>query len=302
MESTSRVREQSTKEVMNPDWIRCLGLDSNFAVSFGLGDSLPASESRRWCDKEIAKHDVIGSGCFASWSPARCSLPWWLSWPPAVRRFSSQLLLLRPTTSSTESGVFTSGDASVSKKPDTAFLYAGVESQQPSASRSKRPCLPGGKADRAGQIARGRRQGPQHIGLLGRTGLHTRRPDRQRLPSVGAASDHMARRTQRWVRSSMRSSRKAERRMSARASAWPTRKQPRQRRGPWRSPMPDPAPRPWLWRPASGSDQVIRVSDLTSSGLPSGGLDVGAAAPAATQLPVGDLTVTVTVEVDFAIA
>ena len=30
--------------------------------------------------------------------------------------------------------------------------------------------------------------------------------------------------------------------------------------------------------------------------------DVGAAAPAATQLPVGELTVAVTVEVDFAIA
>jgi uncharacterized protein YggE len=47
---------------------------------------------------------------------------------------------------------------------------------------------------------------------------------------------------------------------------------------------------------------VIRVSDLTSSGLPSAGFDVGAAAPAATQLPVGELTVAVTVEVDFAIA
>src|SRR5258708_17222843 len=38
------------------------------------------------------------------------------------------------TTSSFESGVFPSGDASVSKKPDTAFLYAGVEAQQSTAS------------------------------------------------------------------------------------------------------------------------------------------------------------------------
>src|SRR5260370_8171458 len=38
------------------------------------------------------------------------------------------------TTSSFQSGLFTSGDASVSKKPDTAFLYAGVDSQQSTAS------------------------------------------------------------------------------------------------------------------------------------------------------------------------
>src|SRR5258708_1945973 len=38
------------------------------------------------------------------------------------------------TTSSFQSGLFTSGDASVSKKPDTAFLYAAVDSQQSTAS------------------------------------------------------------------------------------------------------------------------------------------------------------------------
>ena len=41
------------------------------------------------------------------------------------------------TTTSIEAGVFTSGDASVSKKPDTAFLYAGVESQQSTASAAQ---------------------------------------------------------------------------------------------------------------------------------------------------------------------
>jgi uncharacterized protein YggE len=48
--------------------------------------------------------------------------------------------------------------------------------------------------------------------------------------------------------------------------------------------------------------QVIHVSDLTLSGYPSPVYDIRAAAPAATQLPVGELNVTVTVEVDYAIA
>jgi uncharacterized protein YggE len=47
--------------------------------------------------------------------------------------------------------------------------------------------------------------------------------------------------------------------------------------------------------------QVMRVSDLTASGYPSAGYAINAAAPAASQLPVGELNVTVTVEVDFAI-
>ncbi len=49
--------------------------------------------------------------------------------------------------------------------------------------------------------------------------------------------------------------------------------------------------------------QVIRISDLTMSGYPSANYAIGAAAaPAVTQLPVGQLNVTVTVEVDYAIA
>jgi uncharacterized protein len=48
--------------------------------------------------------------------------------------------------------------------------------------------------------------------------------------------------------------------------------------------------------------QVIHVSDLTFSGSTSPVYDIRGAAPAATQLPVGELNVTVTVEVDYAIA
>jgi uncharacterized protein YggE len=47
--------------------------------------------------------------------------------------------------------------------------------------------------------------------------------------------------------------------------------------------------------------QVIRISDLAVSGYPSANYAIGASAPAATQLPVGELNVTVTVEVDYAI-
>jgi uncharacterized protein YggE len=49
--------------------------------------------------------------------------------------------------------------------------------------------------------------------------------------------------------------------------------------------------------------QVVRISDVSFSGYPSAGYDMKAGAPAAsTQLPVGELNVTVTVEVAYAIA
>ncbi|TAN32041.1 DUF541 domain-containing protein [bacterium] len=49
--------------------------------------------------------------------------------------------------------------------------------------------------------------------------------------------------------------------------------------------------------------QVMRVSDLsTSGGRPAYRDFAGAAIPAASQLPVGELDVQVTVEVDFALA
>jgi hypothetical protein len=47
--------------------------------------------------------------------------------------------------------------------------------------------------------------------------------------------------------------------------------------------------------------KVLRISDLSYSGIPSGNYDIKGAAPAATQIPVGSLDVQVSVEVDFAI-
>ena len=47
--------------------------------------------------------------------------------------------------------------------------------------------------------------------------------------------------------------------------------------------------------------QVVRVSDASLAGYPSVRYDLSAEAPASTQLPVGELSVTVTVEVGCAI-
>jgi uncharacterized protein YggE len=48
--------------------------------------------------------------------------------------------------------------------------------------------------------------------------------------------------------------------------------------------------------------KVLRVSDLSVTGYRSVNYDIGAAAaPASTQVPVGQLDVRVSVEVDFAI-
>ncbi len=47
--------------------------------------------------------------------------------------------------------------------------------------------------------------------------------------------------------------------------------------------------------------KVLRISDLSFSGFSSGNYDIKGAAPAATQVPAGQLDVQVSVEVDFAI-
>ncbi len=157
-------------------------------------------------------------------------------------------------TTSIESGVFTSGDASVSKKPDTAFLYAGVESRQTTASAAQSDL-----ANKAAKlIARVKALGVADKDL--NTGSYSVGPTY--APGGETVNGY-------------RASAIADARSRAQAMA-----------------------------SAAGVrlGSVIRVSDLTSAGLPSARFDVGAAAPAATQLPVGELTVTVTVEVDFAIA
>jgi uncharacterized protein len=205
------------------------------------------------------------------------------------------------TTSTFETGLFTSGDASVSKKPDTAFLYAGVESQQSTAT--------GAQSDLAGKtaklIARVKALGvaDKDLNTSGYGVGPTYAPNGQivngyraseqlqitwhDVSTVGKALDAIVQEggaTNVGASFGLADTKAAQ--AEARSLA-----------------IADARSRAQAMASAAGVKlgAVIRVSDLTSSAPPVR-YDVGAAAPAATQLPVGELTVSVTVEVDFAIA
>ena len=206
------------------------------------------------------------------------------------------------TTSSIESGVFTSGDASVSKKPDIAFVYAGVESQQPTASAAQSDLA----AKAAKLIARIKALGvpDQDLNTSGYAVGPIYTPSGQTISgyraseqlqvtwhdvnNVGKALDAIV---QEGGATNVGASFGLADPKAAQAEARTLA-------------IADARSRAQAMASAAGVrlGAVIRVSDLTSSGVPSARFDVGAAAPAATQLPVGQLTVAVTVEVDFAIA
>jgi uncharacterized protein len=206
------------------------------------------------------------------------------------------------TTSTFETGVFTSSDASVSKKPDTAFLYAGVESQQSTAS--------GAQSDLAGKaaklIARVKALGvaDKDLNTSGYGVGPTYAPNGQivngyraseqlqitwhDISTAGKALDAIV---QEGGATNVGASFGLADPKAAQAEAR-------------NLAIADARSRAQTMAAAAGVrlGQVIRVSDLTSSTSPAVRYDVGAAAPAATQLPVGELTVSVTVEVDFAMA
>ena len=206
------------------------------------------------------------------------------------------------TTSTIETGVFTSGDASVSKKPDTAFLYAGVESQQSTASAAQSDLA----SKAAKLIARIKALGvaDKDLNTSGYEVGPTYAPNGQivngyraseqlqitwhDVSTVGRALDAIV---QEGGATNVGASFGLTDPKAAQAEA----------RG---LAIADARSRAQAMASAAGVrlGSVMRVSDVTSSGLPSARFDVGAAAPAATQLPVGELTVSVTVEVDFAIA
>jgi len=206
------------------------------------------------------------------------------------------------TISSFESGVFTSGDASVSKKPDTAFLYAGVESQQSIASAAQSDLA----SKAAKLIARVKALGVADkdlntsgyaIGPIytpsGQTVSGYRASEQLQVTwhdvnTVGKALDAIV---QEGGATNVGASFGLADPKAAQAEAR-------------NLAIADARSRAQAMASAAGVrlGAVIRVSDVSSSGLPSARFDVGAAAPAATQLPVGELTVAVTVEVDFAIA
>jgi uncharacterized protein YggE len=206
------------------------------------------------------------------------------------------------STTSPDAGVITSGDASVSKKPDTAFLYAGVESQQSTAS--------GAQSDLASKaaklIARVKALGvaDKDLNTAGYSVGPTYTPGGQSVNgyraseqleitwhdvnTVGKALDAIV---QEGGATNVGASFGLADPKAAQAEARTLA-------------IADARSRAQAMASAAGVTlgRVIRISDINSSGIPSARFDVGSAAPAATQLPVGELNVTVSVEVDFAIA
>lgn len=204
-------------------------------------------------------------------------------------------------TSSVQPGVITSGDATVSKKPDIAFLSVGVESQQSTAAAAQSDL-----ANKAAKlIARAKALGiadkdlntsGYSVGPYYPPGAQTisgyRASEQLQLnwhtvDTVGKALDALVQEggaTNVGVSFGLADPKAAQ--AEARTLA-----------------IGDARSRAQAMAGAAGVKlgQVMRVSDLTFSGYPSAGYAINAAAPAASQLPVGELNVTVTVEVDFAI-
>jgi uncharacterized protein YggE len=200
-------------------------------------------------------------------------------------------------------GVISSGDATVSKKPDIAFISVGVESQQSTAAAAQSDLA--NKASKL--IARAKALGVADkdlntsgysIGPYYADGSQTIRGYRaseqlyfkwRNVDTVGKTLDALVQEggaTNVGVGFGLADPKAAQ--AEARTLA-----------------IADAHSRAQAMATAAGVKlgQVLRVSDQTFSGYPSGGAyDIKAASPAATQVPVGELNVTVTVEVAYAIA
>ncbi len=212
------------------------------------------------------------------------------------------VLMSAPAASVVESGVITSGDATVSKKPDIAFLYVGVESQQSTASGAQSDL-----ASKAGKlIARAKALGIAEkdintsgfwVGPVyspgGQTITGYRASEQLQLKwhtvdQVGSALDALVREggaTNVSVSFGLADPKAAK--AEARTLA-----------------IGDAHSRAQAMASAAGVrlGQVVRISDVTFSGYPSASFSPKAGAAAdTTQIPVGELNLTVTVEVAYAI-
>jgi uncharacterized protein YggE len=216
-------------------------------------------------------------------------------------------LLASPSASSATStfqpGVMTSGDAIVSKKPDLALISVGVESQQSTASAAQQDVA----SKAAKLIARIKAFGvpDKDINTSGYSiGPNYVQPDNSingyrayeqlvlkwhTVDNVGKALDALVQEggaTQINVGFTLADPKAAQ--AEARSLA-----------------IADARSRAQAMASAAGVKlgSVLRVTDVTVSGYPmSANLDFKGAAPAAsTQVPVGQLDVQVSVEVDFAI-
>ena len=215
------------------------------------------------------------------------------------------ILLASPSAASTtatfDPGVITSGDAIVSRKPDLALVSVGVDSKQSTATAAQQDLA--GKASRL--IARAKALGvaDKDINTSGYfVGPNFVQPDNtidgyraseqllvkwHNVDTVGKTLDALVQEggaTQISVAFTLADAKAA--RAEARTLA-----------------IADARSRAQAMAGAAGVKlgKVLRVSDLSTSGSSSPGYDVRLAAPAATQVPVGQLDVQVSVEVDFAI-
>jgi uncharacterized protein len=216
------------------------------------------------------------------------------------------VLLASPSASSAtstfEPGVITSGDAIVSKKPDLALISVAVESQQSTASGAQQDLA--NKASKL--IARVKALGvpDKDINTAGYAiGPNYVQPDNtingyrayeqlslkwHNVDNVGKALDALVQEggaTQINVSFTLADPKAAQ--AEARSLA-----------------IADARSRAQAMANAAGVKlgNVLRVTDLTSSGYASPAYDIKGAAPAASsQVPVGQLDLQVSVEVDFAI-
>lgn len=213
------------------------------------------------------------------------------------------VLMSAPAASSiVESGVITSGDATVSKKPDIAFLSVGVESQQSTASAAQSDLA----SKAAKLIARAKALGiadkdintsgywvGPYYSPGGQTISGYRASEQLQLKwhsvdNVGKTLDALVQEggaTHVSVSFGLADPKVA--RAEARTLA-----------------IADAHSRAQAMAAAAGVrlGQVVRVSDVTFSGYSSGSFGPKAAAADSSQVPAGELSVTVTVEVAYAIA
>ena len=211
---------------------------------------------------------------------------------------------LPQSTATFTPGVFASGDATVSKKPDLAFLTVGVDSLKPTASAAQNDLA----SKAAKLIAKAKSLGiadkdistsgysvsPNYVGsnstIDGYRASEQIQLKWHNVDTVGAALDSLVQQggaTNVGVGFGLASPKAAQ--AEARALA-----------------IADAKTRAQAMADAAGVrlGQVMRVTDLSSyGGTPlSGSYSYDKAAPEAmTQVPVGELDVQVTVEVDFAI-
>jgi len=216
------------------------------------------------------------------------------------------LLTMRSAVTSTssgfETGVISSGDATVARRPDIAYVYVGVESQQSSAS--------GAQSDLANRAAKliarakalgiadkdintsGYSVGPVYSSnsqtITGYRASEQLQLKWHNVDTVGKTLDGLVQdggAMQVGVSFGLADPKAAQ--AEARNLA-----------------IADARARAKAMAGAAGVTlgQLIRVSDVTSSGSPSPMYGIRAADAGATQLPVGELNVTVTVEVAYAIA